>query len=337
MRCSPEEQAESRVRALITGIGGFAGSFLAEHLLEQGYEVWGVIRQGPGHVAHLQSHVRLIRADVTDLERMCAVLDDVRPQRVYHLAAQTFVPRSWEDPWDTFETNVRGQLNVLQAVLRAAPTARVLVVGSNEAYGRVSDHELPIREETPFRPETPYGVSKVAQELLGLHYWLSYKVHTVRVRPFNHIGPRQSARFVAAAFARQVAEVEAKLRPPLLRVGNLAAQRDFSDVRDVVRAYHLLLEQGTPGDVYNVGRGKAYSIQHVLDTLLGFSRVQVQVEQDPARLRPSDVPVSYADISKIRAAVGWEPRIPFEQSLHDVLEYWRAQVRQPGYRPAEAP
>ncbi|MDQ7030526.1 MAG: GDP-mannose 4,6-dehydratase [Ardenticatenia bacterium] len=325
------------MRALITGIGGFAGSFLAEHLLEQGYEVWGVVRRGPGHVAHLQAHVKLIRADVTDLEHMCAVLEDVRPQRIYHLAAQSFVPRSWEDPWGTFETNVRGQLNVLQAVCRADLPTRVLVVGSNEAYGRVSDHELPIREETPFRPETPYGVSKVAQELLGLHYWLSRHVYTVRVRPFNHIGPRQSARFVAAAFARQVAEAEANLRPPLLRVGNLTARRDFSDVRDVVRAYHLLLEHGTPGDVYNVGRGRAYSIQHVLDTLLGFSQVTFRVEQDPARLRPSDVPISYADISKIRAAVGWEPHIPFEQSLHDVLEYWRAQVRRPDYQPGEPP
>ncbi len=321
------------MRALITGISGFAGSFLAEYLLEQGYDVWGIVRRGPGHVAHLQSRIRLVQADVTDAERVCAVFEQARPQRVYHLAAQSFVPASWDDPWSTLEANVRGQLNVLQAVLRTDVSARVLVVGSNEEYGRVSDDDLPIREETPFRPQSPYGVSKIAQDMLGLQYWLSYGLHVVRVRPFNHIGPRQSPHFVAAAFARQIAEAEAGLRAPVLYVGNLEARRDFSDVRDVVRAYHLLLEHGTPGEVYNVGRGRAYSIQDLLDTLLRFSRVSLTVQQDTTRLRPADVPVSYADISKIRAAVGWHPLIPFEQSVRDVLDYWREQVRRPDYQP----
>lgn len=326
-------EAESCVRVLITGISGFAGSFLAEHLLEQGYEVWGLVRRGPGHVAALQSRLRLVQGDVTDFNGLRAVLEEVRPQRIYHLAAQSFVPASWDDPWETLKTNVQGQLNVLLAVLETRLPARVLVVGSNEEYGRVSPDELPIREETPFRPESPYGVSKVAQDLLGLQYWLSHGVHTVRVRPFNHIGPRQSPRFVAAAFARQVAEAEAGLRPPVLYVGNLEARRDFSDVRDVVRAYHLVLERGDPGEVYNIGRGRAYSIRQLLDTMLRFSRVELRVQQDPARLRPADVPVSYADISKIRATVGWEPQISFEQSVHDVLEYWRKEVRRADYRP----
>ncbi|HBY96601.1 MAG: GDP-mannose 4,6-dehydratase [Ardenticatenaceae bacterium] len=315
------------MRALITGIGGFAGSYLAEHLLAAGCdEIWGVILTGPGQAAHLQDQVRLVEADLTDPERVRDLLAAVQPDRIYHLAGQSFVAISWRDPWPTLETNIRAQLNLLEAMVRLRLNARILVVGSQDEYGKVEADELPIQETTPLRPDSPYGVSKVTQDLLGLQYFYSYGVHAVRVRPFNHIGPRQNDRFVVPAFSHQIAEAEVGLRPAVIHVGNLETARDFSDVRDIVRAYHLLLERGTAGEVYNIGRGRPYPIRTLLALLLDMSTIEITIVQDPKRLRPSDVPVSYADISKIRAAVGWEPRISFETSVRDVLEYWRAQV-----------
>lgn len=314
------------MRVLITGIGGFAGSFLAEHLLECGYPVWGIVRSDAGHAAHLEDRVQLRTADVVERDGVRKVLEEARPERVYHLAAQAFVPTSWDAPWETLETNVRGQLNVFLALLELDLPARVLVVGSNEEYGAIRPEALPLDEATPFRPNSPYAVSKIAQDMLGLQYWESHDVHAVRVRPFNHIGPRQSPQFVAASFAKQIAEIEAGVRPPVLKVGNLDAKRDFTDVRDVVRAYHLVLERGDPGEVYNVGSGEAHSVQELLDILVEASSVDVRVEPDPTRMRPSDVPVSYADISKITSVVGWEPRISFEESVRSVLAYWRDVV-----------
>jgi GDP-4-dehydro-6-deoxy-D-mannose reductase len=269
---------------------------------------------------------------LTDPERVRAVLAEVRPDRIYHLAGQSFVGAAWRDPWPTFETNIRAQLNVLEAMVQLGLEARILVVGSQDEYGKVGPAELPIKESTLLRPNNPYGVSKVAQDLLGLQYYYGYGVHAVRVRPFNHVGPRQSDRFVVPAFARQIAEVEAGLREPVIYVGNLESARDFCDVRDVVRAYRLLLERGTAGEVYNVGSGRAYSIRTLLSLLLDMSRVEIRVEQDPDRLRPSDIPISFAAISRIRAAIDWEPNIPFETSVRDVLDYWRARVRESSER-----
>lgn len=317
------------MRTLITGIGGFAGSYLAEHLLAAGRdEIWGVIRTGSGHATHLQDRVHLVKADLTDPERVDDLLAAVQPDRIYHLAGQSFVAVSWRDPWPTFETNIRAQLNLLEAMVRLRLKGRILVVGSQDEYGKVEPGDLPIAETTPLRPDSPYAVSKVAQDLLGLQYFYSYEVHAVRVRPFNHIGPRQNDRFVVPAFARQIAEAEAGLRAPVIHVGSLDTARDFSDVRDVVRAYHLLLERGAAGEVYNIGSGRPHRIHTLLALLLEMSTIELAVEQDPERLRPSDVPVSYADISKIRAAVGWEPCIAFETSVRDVLEYWRTRVKQ---------
>ncbi|HYN87378.1 MAG TPA: GDP-mannose 4,6-dehydratase [Ardenticatenaceae bacterium] len=319
------------MRSLITGIGGVVGSYLAEELLTGGNtEVWGVVRKGPGHAAHLQDRLRLVEADLTDPQRTEAIVDEVRPERVYHLAGQSDVGGSWRTPWATFETNVRAQLNMLEALARLKLDTRVLVVGSQEEYGKVRREELPTSEEAPLRPDSPYGVSKVAQDLLGLQYFQSYKVHTVRVRPFNHIGPRQSDRFVAAAFARQIAEAEAGLREATMLVGNLDSARDFTDVRDVVHAYRLVLDLGQAGEVYNVGSGKAYRIRALLGILLDLSSAEIAVSTDPGRLRPADVRMTRADTSKIRAAAGWEPLIPFERSVQEVLEYWRAQARAQG-------
>ncbi len=319
------------MKALITGIAGFAGSYLAEHLLEHtDLEVCGIIHQSEGHIAHLRHRLTLLRGDVCDLESVSAILADTKPDYVFHLAGQPFVPDSWRDPWDTFERNVRGQLNILRVAVETVPQARILVVGSNEEYGLVSPEELPVDENTALRPHNPYGVSKVAQDMLGLQYYLSHKLHTVRVRPFNHIGPRQSERFVTAAFAKQIAEVEVGLRRPVVKVGNLKAKRDFTDVRDVARAYYLALTTGQPGQVYNIGFGQARGIQELLDHLLSLSRVEISIEEEPSRLRPSDIPVVLCDATRVREQTGWQPTISFEQSLRDTLDYWREKFRKKG-------
>jgi GDP-4-dehydro-6-deoxy-D-mannose reductase len=226
-------------------------------------------------------------------------------------------------------------LNILQLVVNTGMKSRLLVVASNEVYGAVSPDELPVDENTQLEPRNPYGVSKVAQDLLARQYYLSHGVDVVRARAFNHLGPRQSPQFVAANFARQIAEAEAGLRKPVIRVGNLQAQRDFTDVVDVVQAYALLMERGQSGEAYNIGSGQPRSVQNVLDDLLAMSSVQVCVERDPVRMRPSDVPVIYADISKLQRDTGWQPAISFEESLARVLAYWREAVRQPGYVPSK--
>jgi len=203
-----------------------------------------------------------------------------------------------------------------------------LVVGSADEYGMVRPEELPIDEDTPLRPHNPYAVSKVVQDMLGYQYFASHGLHVVRVRPFNHIGPRQSPAFVTAAFAKQIAEAEAGRNPPIVKVGNLEAKRDFTDVRDMVAAYHLALSKGEPGEVYNIGSGIARSIEEVLDILLAESKIELTVQEDPARLRPSEVPMVACDARKFRACTGWEPHIPLEESLRDTLDYWREEVEE---------
>lgn len=316
------------MRALITGISGFAGSFLAEYLLELGsFEVWGV-GLGAENLSTLGDRIVYFSQDLADPSTASSVVKQCAPDLIFHLAAQAFVPISWQDPWSTIENNIRGQVNLLHAVTEHKLTPRVLVVGSNEEYGRVEPRELPITEATPLRPDSPYGVSKIAQDFMGLQYHLSDSIHTVRVRPFNHIGPRQNDRFVAASFAKQIAEIEAGAREPVMYVGNLEAQRDFTDVRDMVRAYALALQYGEPGDVYNIGSGESHSIRELLDTLLSMTNAKISVEQDSARARPSDTPVTLCDSTKFRKQTGWEPRYGFQETLHDTLEYWRLKVKE---------
>ena len=318
------------MQALITGIAGFAGSHLADFLLRHTEcAVAGTIHRQDTRVSHLRDHVALYRVDLRDAAAVAEVIADVRPDLIFHLAAQSFVPISWQHPWTTFEQNVHGQVNVLQAVAQQELATRVLVVGSNEEYGLIHPEDLPIDEDTPLRPSSPYGVSKVAQDLMGWQYFRSYSMAVVRVRPFNHIGPRQGDRFVAPAFARQIAETEAGTREPLLRVGNLSTTRDFTDVRDVVRAYWLALTLGQPGEVVNIGSGVGHTIDELLRTMVSFSNVAFTIEPDPARMRPSDVPVSICDNSRLKAATGWRPEISFEHSLLDILNDWRERLRQP--------
>jgi len=319
-------------RALITGITGFAGGHLCAHLLAMGeVEIYGVAHDKGYGLGHLERPIPVVIADLRDFKVVEEIFLDVKPDCIYHLAAQAYVPTAWRAPWETFENNVRPELNILQLMAYKGFKARLLVVASNEVYGAVSPDNLPVNESTLLEPNNPYGVSKVAQDLLARQYFLSHGVDVIRARAFNHLGPRQSPQFVAANLARQIAEAEAGLRGPVVWVGNLQAQRDFTDVVDVVRAYALLMKKGRSGEAYNIGSGRPRSVQTVLETLLGQSSVKVRIEHDPARMRPSDVPIIYGDITKLRSDTGWEPMISFEDSLCRVLAYWREVVRQPGY------
>jgi len=315
-------------RALITGVSGFVGSHLAEYLLEHtDWHVAGTVYGPEENIKHLRDRLELYPAELSELETVISILEQAKPDYIFHLAAQPLVSLSRRDPWGTMANNIRLQLNILEAVARLGLPARILVVGSSEEYGQVRPDELPIKETNPLRPTSPYAVSKVAQDMLGLQYHLSHKLFTVRVRSFNHIGPRQSLGFVAPDFASQIARAEAGLREPVIRVGNLEPQRDFSDVRDVVRGYHLLITQGEPGEVYNLGSEQARAVGELLEGLMAISKVSITVEQNPERLRPTDVPVIFGDCTKIREQTGWRPKISFEQSLQDVLDYWRERTR----------
>jgi len=256
------------------------------------------------------------------------VLQQVKPEAIYHLAGQASVSSAWTKPWQTLQLNVRPQLNLFKGIIALGLETRFLSVTSSKVYGHACDAQVPFVEQEPVCPDNPYSLSKVTQDLMAFQYHLSHRLNIIRARPFNHIGPRQRPDFVTPAFARQIAMAEAGLTPPVVKVGNLAAARDFSDVRDVVRAYTMLMEKGRPGEAYNIGSGRAVVIQDMLDTLIDMSRIDIEVEQDPARMRPVDQPLSYGDISKIKNEIGWQPEIPLEETLRQILDYWREEVRQ---------
>ncbi len=318
------------MRVLITGITGFAGSHLAEYILANhaDTQVFGTVRwrSRMDNVAPFQDKLRLIEADIKDQVSLRAVLAESKPDRIFHLAAQSFVPASWTCPAETFAINAIGEINLFEAVLALDLKPRIQVAGSSEEYGQVFSNEIPMKESNPLRPLSPYAVSKVAQDLLAFQYYKSYGLKTVRTRGFNHTGPRRGDVFVTSSFARQIAEIEKKKRPPVIYVGNLEAKRDFTDVRDMVRAYWLALERGVEGEVYNIGRGQAFSMKEVLDLLMSLSRAKMEVKVDPARLRPSDVPVLLSDSTKFVSLTGWRPMIPFKQTILDLLNYWRERV-----------
>ncbi|MGH9380644.1 MAG: GDP-mannose 4,6-dehydratase [Thermoanaerobaculia bacterium] len=318
------------MRALITGITGFAGSHLAEYLLAEHpeVEVWGTCRwrSRMDNIEHVQDRIRLVECELRDAVSTLATVEQARPDYVFHLAAQSFVPTSWSAPHDTLTANVGGQAHLFEAIRRVGLDPMIQIACSSEQYGLVLPDEIPIRETHPMRPLSPYAVSKVAQDHLGYQYFKSYGLKVVRTRGFNHTGPRRGHVFVTANFAQQIARIEAGQAEPVIRVGNLDAIRDFTDVRDMVRGYWLALEKGTPGEAYNLASGVGISIRELLDRLLALSRVDVRIEVDPERLRPSDVEILIGDASKFHADTGWEPRIPFDQTLRDTLDYWRERV-----------
>ena len=318
------------MNVLITGITGFAGSHLAEYILAHhpGVQVHGIIRwrSRMDNVASILGKVELHEADLKDMVSLKKVLAASRPERIFHLAAQSFVPTSWRLPAETFMINSVGQINLFESILDLKLDPRIQIAGSSEEYGMVHPDEVPMKETNPLRPLSPYAVSKVAQDLLGYQYFKSYGLKVIRTRGFNHTGPRRGDVFVTSNFSKQVAEIERGKREPVIHVGNLDAKRDFTDVRDMVRAYWLAAEKGEPGDVYNLGSGSAISMHQLLEMLSTLSRTKFRIQVDPDRLRPSDVQILLADASKFRTLTGWAPTIPFEKTLSDLLDYWRERV-----------
>ncbi len=316
-------------RILITGCTGFVGS----HLVEQcrfrypQAELFGVTGHQTFHtVTPGMSDVKLLVADITREEAIRKVVAMSQPDLIIHLAAQSSVSASWRDPFGTLEVNAGGVIHLLEALRSEQLTPRIVLVGSGEQYGMVHPEDIPIREECPFRPANPYAVSKVTQDFYGYQYFVAYGLPILRARPFNHFGPRQSSMFVIANFTRQIALIEAKRTEPVLTIGNLEAWRDFLPVEDVVAAYLAIAEQGQPGEAYNIGSGQARSIKEILDLLLTFARVPIQLREDPVRLRPIDVPLLEADTSHLRTDTNWKPVVQFEFALQQTLDFWRTVV-----------
>jgi GDP-4-dehydro-6-deoxy-D-mannose reductase len=314
------------VRVLITGIAGFAGSHLAELALEHGAEVAGTVLPGApiDNVAAIRRRIRLVPCDVTQRGAVGRVLDQVRPDRVFHLAGASVVGTSWAHRAGVLRQNLAGTYELLEGL--CAVRVSCLLVSSGELYGIVPETAQPISETQPASPVSPYALSKACQELYASYYVRAEGVPVVVVRAFNHVGPRQAPGFVWSDIARQVAEIEAGRRAPVLEVGTLTTRRDFTDVRDMVRAYWLLLEHAAPGEVYNAASGRAMEIRAVLDGFLALAGRPIEVRVVPERVRPIDLPMLLGDAGRLRALTGWTPRIPLEQSLADVLADWRTRV-----------
>lgn len=315
------------MKVLITGITGFVGSYMAEYLLKNypKTKVFGTMRWRSRleNIEHIRKKINLIECDLKDSVSVGKMIEQVMPNSIFHLAAQSFVPTSWHAPTDTLTTNIIGQINIFETIRHLNNNVKIQIACSSEEYGQVYEDELPIKETNPLRPLSPYAVSKVTQDFLGYQYYKSYNLHVVRTRAFNHSGPRRGEVFVESNFARQIVEIEKGWQEPVIKVGNLEAKRDFTDVRDTVRAYYLALEKGKPGEVYNICSGEAIEIGQLLEKLLSMSKVKIKIQKDPARLRPSDVPILLGDASKFKAETGWDPKIKFDQTLKDILNHWR--------------
>jgi len=302
---------------------------MAELLLKEGHEVFGIVRwrSRPDNINHLNGRIHQVEADLLDLKSLQDVMIGVRPDYIFHLAAQSFVPTSWTSPAVTLETNAVGSCNLFEAVRTAQIDPTIQVACSSEEYGLVYENEIPIKETNPLRPLSPYAVSKVTLDYLGYQYFKSYGLKIVRTRGFNHEGPRRGEVFVTSTFAKQIALIEKKLQEPVIYTGDLSTKRDFTDVRDMVRGYLLAALKGEPGEVYNIASGKAWVIKDVLDYLISLSKVKnIKIKKDPKRLRPSDVPILLGDYSKFHDTTGWQPEISFKKTLRDTLNYWRRRV-----------
>lgn len=308
-------------KVLITGANGFAGAHLSQYLIGLGQEVLGVDRASKSVLK--SARYDFISCDVCDTEKIKSLIRDYRPQYIIHLAAKSSVADSWADLSEIYKVNCFGQLNILEAAIALRPMPRVLVACSGQEYGVVLPEELPLTEESSLRPNNPYATSKVFQDFLGYQYFLSYNLPVVRSRAFNHTGPGQSTLFVCSDFAEQIVCIEKGQKEPIIEVGNLGAKRDFSDVRDVVRAYWDLATKGRAGEVYNICSGRAFSAKEVLEILLKFSKEKIEVKVNLDKSRPSDIPVLVGDFRKINSETGWKPRIPFKKTLEDLLNWWR--------------
>lgn len=324
-------------KAFITGITGMVGSHLADYLLEHtDWDIVGLCRwRSPlDNVSHLlerinrRDRVQLLYGDLRDYLSIHEATRQARPDYVFHLAAQSYPKTSFDSPLDTLETNVQGTANVLEALRKNDCPAVVHVCASSEVFGRVPREKLPIDEECTFHPASPYAISKVGTDLIGRYYAEAYGMTVMTTRMFTHTGPRRGDVFAESTFAKQIAMIEAGLIPPVVKTGNLDSLRTFADVRDAVRAYHMLVTVNpVAGAYYNIGGTYTCTVRQMLDTLVSMSTVQgIQVETDPERLRPIDADLQVPNTAKFKAVTGWEPQIPFETTMHDLLQYWRQRI-----------
>lgn len=314
------------MRALVTGAAGFVGRHLTSHLVARGHDVVGLVHPSDGGPGLLGENVEIVSVDILDHALVSESLSRFAPDTVFHLAAYSNPEGSWREARRTLEVNVIGTHNLLAAAASTKAKPRMLLVGSAQQYGQVPAEEQPIREERRQKPLTPYAVSKTSQEYLGMRMVWSEELPVLMTRSFNHTGPGQDHSYVCSSFARQVVEIEKGMREPVIRVGNLDARRDFTDVRDVVAAYYDIVERGRPGTVYNVCRGEAVSIREVLDRLVGACQTPVEVVIDPERYHSLDVPLILGDPSLIRKDTEWSPRLSLERTLRDMLDDWRRRI-----------
>jgi len=313
------------MKVLITGIAGFAGSYLAEEVLKKGDEVFGICLacESLKNVEKIRKNLAIFHGDITDFDPLLKTIKKIKPDQIYHLAALSSVGESFSQPLPMIENNIRGTLHLLEIIRLLERPIKILVVGSSDVYGIVKPKETPIKEDRPLLPVSPYGVSKAAGDLLAYQYFKSYEIYAIRARSFNHTGPRQRTGFVIPDFASQIAKIEKGFSPPVLKTGNLSSHRDLSDVRDVVKAYISLMGKGKAGEAYNICSQKAYSIEHLLNILCSLSKKRIRAEKDRKRNRPAEIPILLGSNAKIRKATRWMPMIPIEKTLEDTLDYWR--------------
>jgi GDP-4-dehydro-6-deoxy-D-mannose reductase len=311
------------MKALIIGAAGFVGGHLITHLKTLGWEVYAT------RLPHeeIKENIPNYELDILNQASISSLLEQIRPDYLFHLAAQSSVALSWEKPALTADINIKGAVYLLEALRGLQNPPKVLLIGSGEEYGYILPEELPIKEDTLLRPGNIYACTKAAQNLLGQVYARAYKMNIIMVRAFNHTGPGQLDSFAVSHFCKQIAEIEADLCPPVIKVGNLSTRRDFTDVRDIVRAYSSLIQKGRAGEVYNVGSGKSMTMREVLDMALSMAKTQITVEQDSALMRVSDTPIIQADISRLTQETGWKPEIPLQTTIADMLDDWRGKVR----------
>ena len=311
-------------KVLITGATGFVGNYLTDYLAsKKEFEIYGT------SLTDFESNdkIQIEKIDLTNFESVVGLIEKIKPDYLYHLAAFTSPAASISNPTPTVLGNIEIQMNVLNAVKNIGLNkTRLLVVSSGEVYGLVGKDDLPIDEDTPMRPLNPYAVSKIAQDFLSMQYSLTYDLDIVRVRPFNHTGPGQTPTFAIPSFSEQIVRIEKGKQDPILKVGNLTAKRDFTDVRDIVKGYVLLLEKGIRGEVYNIGSGKSYQMKDLLDILLAFCNKKITIESDPSKFQPVGYEDFYCDYSKLNLLTEWKPEIPIEKTLQDTLDYWRKIV-----------
>ncbi len=318
------------MKILITGITGFVGSHMADYILasQPGVVIHGLARwRSPmDNVKHIPPEkLNIHYGDLHDLSSLITLMKELNPDIIFHLAAQSYVLTSFKAPVDTLQTNIIGTTNLLEAVRITGIDPVIHICSSSEVYGQVKPEEVPITEECPLRPASPYAVGKVGEDMIAFQYWTSYGIKTIRTRMFTHTGPRRGEVFALSSFAKQVAAIEAGLQPPVVKVGNLDSVRTWADVRDAVKAYWLLVNKCPPGEVYNIGGVETMTIREMLDMLLKLSKVkEIKIEVDPARLRPSDVTLQIPCTDKFTRATGWKPEIKFEKTVQDTLNYWRA-------------